>query len=110
MFKKHSMERKRILWAVLLGGGVAMLSYGCHDSSAPPSGKATTMPMASSAHAKGGAQLWSENCGRCHNLRSPTEFSNSEWGIIVHHMRVRANLTGEESDKILTFIKSANAN
>jgi hypothetical protein len=46
---------------------------------------------------------------RCHNLRPPTEFSNSEWQVIVHHMRVRADLTGDESDRILAFIKSANS-
>jgi hypothetical protein len=110
MSDKHSIQPKQVLWAVLLGGVVAMLSYGCQESSAPPADKASTMPTASSAPVKGGAQLWSETCMRCHSLRRPTEFSNAEWAMIVHHMRVRANLTGEESDRILTFIKSANTN
>ncbi len=57
---------------------------------------------------KGGAQLWSESCARCHNMRSPSERSDKEWSVIVHHMRVRANLTAEESKTILEFLKSAN--
>ena len=55
-----------------------------------------------------GPQLWSANCGRCHNRRSPEKFSDAQWDVIVRHMRVRANLTGEEERKILDFLKSAN--
>jgi len=57
---------------------------------------------------KGGSQLWAENCSRCHNFRSPAEFSDTQWEIIAHHMRVRANLTAEEHHKILAFLKSGN--
>ncbi len=56
---------------------------------------------------KSGAQLWSENCVRCHNLRSPSSHSDNEWAIIVHSMRLKAGLTGEEARKILEFLKSA---
>lgn len=57
---------------------------------------------------KDGARTWVENCMRCHNLREPHERSDREWEIIVHHMRVRANLTAEEHRLILDFLKSAN--
>ena len=57
---------------------------------------------------KSGAQLWSENCARCHNLRSPSSHSDREWDMLVHSMRVKAGLTGEETRKILEFLKSAN--
>ena len=57
---------------------------------------------------KPGVQLWTENCARCHNLRPPASQSDREWSVISHHMRVRANLTKEEYEKILEFLKSAN--
>ena len=57
---------------------------------------------------KGGSQLWSENCARCHNMRSPSSYSDAEWGVVMHHMRIRAILTAEEHKKILEFLKSAN--
>ncbi len=63
---------------------------------------------ATDGHSKGGAELWAENCGRCHNLRSPSSFSDRQWEIISFHMRVRANLTAEEHHKILEFLKSGN--
>lgn len=57
---------------------------------------------------KSGVELWSNSCVRCHNLRSPAERSDKEWEVIMHHMRLRANLTKEEHGKILDFLKSAN--
>lgn len=57
---------------------------------------------------RSGAQLWAENCARCHNLRSPASLSDAEWAVAAHHMRIRANLTAEEHTKILEFLQSAN--
>lgn len=55
---------------------------------------------------KGGAELWAENCVRCHNIRSPSNYSPAQWEVVMMHMRVRANLTPEEHKKILEFLKS----
>lgn len=57
---------------------------------------------------KPGVQLWGENCMRCHNTPSPADFNDTDWSTIEMHMRVRANLTTDESKKIFEFIKSAN--
>jgi mono/diheme cytochrome c family protein len=59
-----------------------------------------------SATEKSGAQLWAENCVRCHNIRSPSSYSPVQWEVAMMHMRVRANLTPEEHKKILAFLKS----
>jgi len=57
---------------------------------------------------KSGAQLWGENCARCHNPPSPGEFNNDNWEIVGMHMRVRANLIQPDIDKIVGFLKSSN--
>jgi len=57
---------------------------------------------------KAGAQLWGENCIRCHNIPSPETFSDNEWDVAITHMRVRANLTEEEAQRIIEFLKTAN--
>ncbi len=57
---------------------------------------------------KSGVTIWAENCGRCHNIRSPQERSDRQWEIILMHMRTRANLTGQETRKILEFLKQSN--
>jgi mono/diheme cytochrome c family protein len=55
-----------------------------------------------------GSALWAQNCGRCHNFRSPADFSDGEWDAITLHMRVRANLTAEEYTLIRDFLKASN--
>lgn len=62
---------------------------------------------APSAAEKSGAQLWAENCVRCHNIRSPSNYSPAQWEVAMMHMRIRANLTPEEHKKILEFLKSS---
>lgn len=57
---------------------------------------------------KPGALLWGENCGRCHNIRPPSSLTDSEWDVAVLHMRVRANLSEEEAEKIAAFLKAGN--
>ena len=56
----------------------------------------------------GGAQLWAQNCNRCHNYRAPASLSDQQWKIVLHHMRVRANLTSKEHQAILQFLQAAN--
>ena len=54
-----------------------------------------------------GEELWSNNCLRCHNIRPPTMYNDAQWNVIVHHMRLRANITGQEQRAIVEFLKSA---
>ncbi len=57
---------------------------------------------------KSGAQLWGENCVRCHNAPPPQAYSNEQWNVIGKHMRIRANISQKEMDNIIDFIKSSN--
>ncbi len=91
---------KAICVAILLTGGLAFFVGGC---SSP--GDAQAM---AGQDEKGAAQLWADNCARCHNSRSPSTYSDAEWDVAVHHMRVRANLTAEEHKKIAEFMKAGN--
>tara|TARA_Y100000780_G_C13580103_1_gene376383 strand:- start:241 stop:858 length:618 start_codon:yes stop_codon:yes gene_type:complete len=56
-----------------------------------------------------GSKVWSENCARCHNMRSPSDLRDDQWVTTVFHMRVRAGLTGQETRDILTFLQGSNA-
>ena len=54
---------------------------------------------------KAGAQLWGENCNRCHNAPSMEQYSNPQWEVIGTHMKLKANLTDEETKKIISFLQ-----
>ncbi len=57
---------------------------------------------------KSGAQLWGENCMRCHNAPSPADYSDTQWETIGMHMKLRANISDVEREKIVAFLQSAN--
>ena len=48
-----------------------------------------------------GQRVFEQNCSRCHN--APEGFSPRISGTIVRHMRVRANLSKEDEQKLLRF-------
>jgi len=55
-----------------------------------------------------GAKVWSDNCGRCHNIRDARELRDDQWKTTVFHMRVRAGLTGQETRDVIAFLTSTN--
>ena len=89
------MKKKSIILLLFALTAVLVLASNCKSTS-------------TLAEAKSGAQLWGENCIRCHNAPSPETFSDAEWDVAVMHMRVRANLTEFEAVAIADFLKTAN--
>ena len=89
------MNRKKLLnISIVIAFVTTVVVAGCSSSS--------------SVVQKSGAQLWGENCVRCHNAPSPAAFSDTEWETVTTHMKVRANLDSEQSKSILEFLKMAN--
>jgi cytochrome c5 len=96
---------------LLAATGLLVWAAGCgHDSPTTVKGEVATQPVSGMAGASehSGAQLWSANCSRCHNLRPPQSYSDAQWALIVHHMRLRANLTGQEARSITEFLQASN--
>jgi hypothetical protein len=105
------MKLKYILILAAWVGSASLI--GCTNSgdgartTAPP---ATTEPVTASASASaapGAAQLWADNCSRCHNIRPPQSYSDAQWQAVVMHMRLRANLTGNEQRQITAFLQAS---
>ncbi len=102
-----------VLVISLTAGGVLL---GCRAAgktvSAGPPGQAasTTRPAEGPqgwAATMGHAELWTQTCNRCHYAWSPDQLSPTQWEVVMRHMRLRANLTGDEQKAILEFLQSA---
>ena len=94
----RSFVRSALPVAALLSG----LALGCAKS------QDAVNPGKLKLSAKSGAQIWADTCARCHAMRAPTSYSDAEWDLVVHHMRLQAHLTGAEQRAIAEFLKSAN--
>ena len=88
---------------VSLGLGLA----GCSTTNSGAGAVGAAAKQNAATKGQGGAQLWAQNCGHCHNIRSPDSYSDAQWDVAMLHMRIRANLTPDEHNQILVFLKSA---
>lgn len=52
-----------------------------------------------------GGRVFSMYCGACHNARALGERPLASYENAAAHMRVRANLTGEEYRKLMAFLR-----
>jgi mono/diheme cytochrome c family protein len=97
-----------VTWKSSFGIGLVLLLAVVGGCSSLPSDQEAGTSAASSSSGKSGLQLWTENCNRCHNIRPPDSYSDAQWDVAMTHMRIRANLTGEDARAILEYLKSAN--
>lgn len=102
-----SRKQWPLIFGCAIGIATTLMLLGCQTSFAGGDTREKQAALAA-FQGKPGAQLWAESCNRCHNYRSPSSYSDAQWSVAMHHMRVRANLTAEEEAKILAFLKSAN--
>ena len=93
--------------ATLVLAGLGFTLTGCSTTGDAKKTDAKDSPPKPTAAGPSGATLWANNCGHCHNIRSPDSYSDAQWDVAMLHMRVRANLTAEEHKQILAFLKSA---
>lgn len=106
--RSQGFIKRHVVLAVTVAGIVVVALTSCMTTGSGSSGVAETGGQSNVAMtASNGAEVWAQNCRRCHNLRPPDEFSYAQWDVIVHHMRVRANLTADETRAILAFLKAA---
>ena len=52
-----------------------------------------------------GGEVFAMYCNQCHNARSLGERNFANYQNVAAHMRVRANLTGKEYEKLLAFLQ-----
>lgn len=93
-------------WCWTIAVGLAVLATSGRLAWAEGRSPSASSEGRGSVTRPGGAQLWAQNCARCHTMRSPTSYSDREWDLITHQMRVRANFTKEEYEAIREFLKS----
>lgn len=99
-----NIKLHRFLLGIAALGAVTsgMVLVGCSSTSSKEHAASS-----STGAGGGGAILWAQNCGHCHNVRSPDSLSDAQWDVVMLHMRVRGNLTAREHTEILAFLKSA---
>lgn len=74
----------------------------------PLSSNLLAEPNVKSGDFSRGANVWRDNCGRCHNIREPRELRDDQWYTSAFHMRIRGGLTGQETRDVIAFLAASN--
>ena len=111
MIRAHRIARYAAA-GLFVGTLASILVIGCttqnRPATPPPAHNGSPATQASAGPQRGRAQIWAENCQRCHNMRAPDSYSDGEWEVAMTQMRIRGYLTGQEHKAIEEFLKSAN--
>lgn len=86
------------------GGAAALVACGARHPQRDSLGANAESPEPMKAAALGRAELWGLYCARCHNLRPRAEYSPAQWAVVVNHMRVVADLPGEDYRALLEYL------
>jgi mono/diheme cytochrome c family protein len=55
-----------------------------------------------------GRSIYERRCGSCHRLHGSYEYSDAEWGRIVHVMARNAHLSGADEKLVLEYLRATN--
>ncbi len=53
-----------------------------------------------------GRELFIENCGKCHKLYNPLEFTDEQWRTNVNKMQKKAHITDEQKELVYQYLIS----
>jgi hypothetical protein len=95
------------LFAVIVGLGAAGCQHTPIDLSKGPAPLREPGPGGAETFEDSltGGEVFSMYCNQCHNARALGERPFANYQNAAAHMRVRANLTGEEYEKLLEFLR-----
>jgi hypothetical protein len=95
------------LFVVIVGLGVAGCRHTPIDLSQGPAPLREPRPGGAETFEDSltGGELFAMYCNQCHNARALGERPFINYQNAMAHMRVRANLTGEEYEKLMAFLE-----
>lgn len=64
----------------------------------------TQVAPAFKADPEEGMKVYQSSCGRCHDLKSTTEYTSAEWRPIMNSMAKKAGLTDAQKAHVLAYV------
>ena len=97
--------RKSVGW-IGIGISLIFLFFACSASLYVPTRSDAEHVKTTLDTLMAGRKLYIYNCGGCHNLYSPQEYTEKEWVAVLPKMRKKAELTDKQRILIQYFVVS----
>jgi hypothetical protein len=82
---------------------ILLIGYGCSPALYKPIPEDATDKV-SYQQLFDGRLLYVNNCGSCHSLHLPTQFSEKVWKLNLDEMQERAHINDSQKELILTYL------
>jgi hypothetical protein len=76
----------------------------CSPKTAPTA--TMVIPKPNSPEAIAGKEIFTAKCGKCHDLKNPSDYTPKEWIKLVDKMAPKANLDDTEKKNVLAYVQS----
>jgi hypothetical protein len=106
------MKRENFSFLIGLVVVLILLTSGCSKSSStsslytPTSSDATS--TATLADLQQGRTLYVNNCGACHSLYSPDDYTSSQWKTIISSMGPRTSMSSSQILLVTKYVTRGN--
>ena len=117
---------KKIAPVASSGGTISSGTAATANTPAPPpvNVPASSTPVPASPSTPGGSRVpasdssktaspevtgqitYNTKCGKCHGLKVTTDYTNDRWISIMQVMAIKAQLTNDEKENVLAYVKA----
>lgn len=97
---------KKLAIPVLIA--VSFVVYSCGSTSTATSAKPISASAKTTENIAMGKNIYEANCGKCHELFSPTKFNDEKWVEVMNWMAPKAKLTDEQKAYAYLYVSSSN--
>jgi mono/diheme cytochrome c family protein len=97
------MNKKKMAFSLLIASGIF---FNACSHKTITTNKPMDATLLSTASITEGEKTYKSNCGKCHELKDPAEFSQKEWGPIMRSMAKKAHLDDAQKNNVTAYVFS----
>ena len=105
------MKSTKSIFAIVITAIVILTA--CSHKSTPTAAAAPqqapvqfNMMAAGSPSVMEGERVYNAKCGKCHDLKKPSEYNAKEWTSIMKSMAPKAKLNEEERTNVMAYVEN----
>ena len=110
--KSLKMKSTKSIFAIVFTAIVILTA--CSHKSTPTAAVAPqqqapvqfNMMAAASPSVIEGEKVYNAKCGKCHDLKKPSEYNAKEWTSIMRSMAPKAKLNEEERSNVMAYVEN----
>ncbi len=98
------MNKMKIVISLIVMSSAVVFTACSHKTVSTP--KAADAVSLSTASITEGEKTYKINCGKCHELKDPSEYSLKEWAPIMRSMARKAHLDDIQKNNVTAYVFS----